>query len=437
MYALLLCLAAADPWDQVPKIEAAIQAPTFPSRSYSIAKYGAVAGDPKTLNHEAINQAISECSSAGGGTVVVPKGVYYTGPLTLKNNVNLHLDPGSTLRFTTDVKYFYPAVLTRWEGNDCYNAAPLIYAYGCTNIAITGTGTIDGAASKDTWWGSKMGGGKGRNKLMNWQENGTPVDQRVLTADDGLRPQLINLYRCTTVEISGVTLTNSPFWVIHPLMCKSLTVKNVVVNSRGPNNDGCDPESSSGVLILNCTFDTGDDCIAIKSGRDADGRKWNMPSENIIVRGCTMKDGHGGVTVGSEISGGFKNLFVENCKMDSANLERVIRIKSNNCRGGTIDNINVRNVQVGQCKEAILDINLKYEPKEDCNRAYPPKVTRIHLEKVTSEKSKYGVLIVGLDNSPESVDQISLKDCTFKGVTHGNSVTNAKPVEFTNCSITK
>mgnify|MGYP003044703678 CR=1 FL=1 len=154
------------------------------------------------------------------------------------------------------------------------------------------------------------------------------------------------------------------------------------------------PESSKNVLIENCIFDTGDDCIAIKSGRNADGRKWNVPSENIIVRNCEMKDGHGGVVVGSEISGGYKNLFVENCKMDSPNLERVIRIKTNNCRGGVIENIYVRNVEVGECREAVLKINLQYENREKCDRNFPPVVRHVYLDNVTSEKSKYGCLII-------------------------------------------
>lgn len=163
-------------------------------------------------------------------------------------------------------------------------------------------------------------------------------------------------------------------------------MRGVKVSSHGPNSDGCDPESSKNVLIENCIFDTGDDCIAIKSGRNADGRKWNVPSENIIVRNCEMKDGHGSVVVGSEISGGYKNLFVENCKMDSPNLERVIRIKTNNCRGGVIENIYVRNVEVGECREAVLKINLQYENREKCDRSFPPVVRHVYLDNVTSEK---------------------------------------------------
>ena len=300
-----------------------------------------------------------------------------------------------------------PTVLTRWEGVDCYNLHPLIYAYGESNIGITGKGIIDGQASNDNWWsmcGAPHYGWKegmtaqkngGRDKLLMYAETFAPIDKRQMTFEDGLRPQLINLYRCNTILIENVTLKNSPFWVIHPLFCESLTVRGVKVSSHGPNSDGCDPESSKNVLIENCIFDTGDDCIAIKSGRNADGRKWNVPSENIIVRNCEMKDGHGGVVVGSEISGGYKNLFVENCKMDSPNLERVIRIKTNNCRGGVIENIYVRNVEVGECREAVLKINLQYENREKCDRSFPPVVRHVYLDNVTSEKSKYGVLITG------------------------------------------
>ena len=256
-----------------------------------------------------------------------------------------------------------------------------------------------------------------------------------MTPDDGLRPQLINLYACRRVLIEDVTLLNSPFWVIHPLFCESLTVKGVHVYNRGPNGDGCDPESCKNVLIEDCTFDTGDDCIAIKSGRNQDGRRWNIPSENIIVRNCLMKNGHGGVVIGSEISGGYRNLYVENCRMDSPDLDRVIRIKTSTCRGGVIENIFVRNITVGQCREAVLRINLQYENRERCQRGYDPVVRNVHLKNVTCQKSELGVLIIGLDDDSH-VSNVSVEDCRFDNVSRGgNDIRGAHDVTFRNLYI--
>ena len=219
------------------------------------------------------------------------------------------------------------------------------------------------------------------------------------------------------------------------MFCESLIVRGVHVFNRGPNGDGCDPESCKNVLIENCTFDTGDDCIAIKSGRNQDGRKWNIPSENIIVRGCFMKNGHGGVVIGSEISGGYRNLFVENCRMDSPDLDRVIRIKTSTCRGGLIENVFVRNVTVGQCREAVLRINLQYENREKCNRGYAPTVRNVHLKNVTCEKSKLGVLIIGLDDD-KHVYNVSVEDSRFNNVKEDkNRISGAKDVTFKNLYI--
>lgn len=232
---------------------------------------------------------------------------------------------------------------------------------------------------------------------------------------------MVNLNQCDGILIEGVTMVRSPFWVMHPLLSKNITVRNVTVHNDGPNGDGCDPESCENVLIENCVFDTGDDCIAIKSGRNEDGREGGkgryagIPSKNIIVRNCVMKDGHGGVVIGSEISGGCNNVFVENCQMDSPNLDRILRIKTNSCRGGIIENIYMRNVVVGQCAEAVLKINLDYEPKEVGRRGFYPTVRNIYMENVTCQKSKYGVMVVAFDDRT-NVYNINLKDCKFDGV---------------------
>jgi polygalacturonase len=407
------------------KIERHIVAPEFKDEVYKITDFGAVPGDPAFLNHRAINEAIVQCSSNGGGVVMVPQGIWHCGPITLLENVNLHLEKGATLLFSTDPSQ-YPLVLTRWEGMDCYNYQPLIYAYEQDNIGITGEGTIDGAGANENWW--KMCGAPrfgwtegvtsqkiGRPLLSKWNNSGTPVKERVLGEGHGMRPQLVNLYRCNNILVEGVSMVRSPFWTLHPLFCTNLTVRNVRFINDGPNGDGCDPESSSYVLIENCYFDTGDDCIAIKSGRNRDGRTANVPSQNIIVRNCTMKNGHGGVVVGSEISGGYRNLFVENCRMDSPELERAIRIKTSSARGGIIEGIYVRNVEVGQCREAVLKINLLYEPAEERPEEFFPSVRDVYLENVTSKKSRYGIMIVAYEDRT-NVSNIHLTDCAFESV---------------------
>lgn len=430
-------------WKECARIEKQIKETSFPDRSFLITDFGARKNTPYEPCHEAINQAILSCCLSGGGRVVVPAGEFYVGPIILKSNVNLHLEKGAKLKFIPKQSLYFPAVLTRWEGIDCYNAHPLIYANGETNIAITGKGVIDGQASNETWWhmsGHPRFGWKegmtsqkkgGRDRLFHLAENFEPVYKRKMTPQDGLRPQLVNLNNCDRILIEDVTLTNSPFWIIHPVFCENLIVRRARMVSRGPNTDGCDPESTKNVLIEGCYFDTGDDCIAIKSGRNADGRKWNIPSENIIVRNCHMKDGHGGVVVGSEISGGFKNLFIENCTMDSPEQDRAIRIKSNTCRGGIVENIYARNIKVGECKDAILRINLKYESDENCNRAYDPIVKNVHIENVTSQKSKYGVFIDGLDDRI-NIYNVNLDNCRFENVKNGNYLYKYKDVRFNN-----
>ncbi len=429
---LLPALAAASAWDTEYKaVEAKISAPTFADRSFDITKYGASTEASAAKNQKAIAAAIAACAKAGGGRVVVPAGTYSTGAIRLESGVNLVVEKDATLLFAFEPE-LYPLVPTRWEGLDCTNLSPCVYAYKAKNVGLTGEGTIDGGATNETWWkwsGKKHYGWKEgmprqqddhcRPRLLRMAEDGVPAEERVFTADDLLRPQLVNFNQCEGVLVENLTLLRSPFWVIHPLLSKNVTVRGVHISNDGPNGDGCDPECCDGVLIENCYFNTGDDCIAVKSGRNNDGRLWGLPSENIIIRGCKMENGHGGIVIGSEISGGCRNLFAENNDMDSPNLDRVFRLKTNSCRGGVIEKIYGRNIRVGECKESVLKINLDYEPKEICCCGYLPTVRDIYLEDVTCGKSKYGVMIVALD-SVSNVYNINVKNCHFNGVQAGN-----------------
>lgn len=413
------CINAANPWKQMKKVEKSIVVPTFPNRTFNILDYHQ---SKDTLYTDAINKAVQACHMQGGGLVVIPKGVFKTAAIHLRSGVNLHLEEGAVLQFSTD-RRLYPLVLTRIEGIDCYNLSPLIYAYGEHDIAITGKGKLDGMATKDNWlhpdtiWKIPLPDGtvgKEKDWLNRALEEQWPMDKRVYEGKIGMRPQFINFYKCKNILLEDFEINRSPFWLIHPLMSENITVRRLTLNSHGYNNDGCDPESCRNVLIEDCFFDTGDDCIAIKSGKDDDGRRWMIPSENIIVRKCRMRDGHAGVAIGSEITGGCSNVWVEDCEMDSPHLNRIIRIKSNPNRGGEVKNVYVRNVEVGTCDLAILGIELNYWHVNEGK--YYPYFHNIHFENVTSKKSRFLLHVEGLENRVQARD-ISFKDCRFDGVT--------------------
>ena len=416
-------------------ILARIKAPTFPAHDFLITDFGAVAGADSST---AISKAIEACNAAGGGRVVVPAGEWLTGAVHLKSNVNLYLAKGSTLRFSTDPAAYLPVVHTRWEGIECMNYSPFIYAWEQENIAVTGEGTLDGAASDENWWAWTRKGPDKKSlatpdaiKLNQFGEQGVPVEQRILGAGTHLRPSFFQPYRCRNVLIEGVTILRSPMWEITPALCTNVLVRNVKISSHGPNNDGCDPDSCRDVLIEGCVFDTGDDCIAIKSGRNDDGRRVGVPSENLIIRNCEMKDGHGGVVIGSEISGGCRNVFVENCRMDSPSLDRGLRFKSNARRGGLVENVYLRNVQIGRVAEAILTVDFQYE--EGAKGDFQPTVRNVVIENVTSKSSPRVLWIAGIPKG--TIDNIQFRNCMFSGVETAEVVQHMGRFTFENVTI--
>ncbi|MFT3783035.1 MAG: glycoside hydrolase family 28 protein [Nibricoccus sp.] len=429
-------LHAADAsWDSVPALLARIKAPEFPQRDFEISKFGAVAGGADCT--EAIKQAIAACNKAGGGRVVIPAGEWHTGAVHLLSNVNLHVSEGATLKFDADPSKYLPNVLTRIGGIECYNYSPLIYAFEQKNIAVTGKGTIDGGASFDNWWGwTKRGklaaeGAASGQRLNEMEKQHVPVAQRIFGPGQYHRPNFVQPFRCQNVLIEGITIHNSPNWELNPVYCTNVTVCDVKIDTHGPNNDGCDPDSCRDVLIENCVFDTGDDCIAIKSGLNDDGRRVGIPSENVIIRNCVMKDGHGGVVLGSEISGDVRNVFVENCKMDSPSLDRALRFKSNAQRGGVIENVFMRNVEIGRVAEAILTVDYLYA--EGANGPHKPVVRNVHLQNVTSKSSPRVLWIVGFPGAV--VDGIEFVDCAFKGVETAEVMMSSADIRFRNTTI--
>ncbi|WP_276381318.1 glycoside hydrolase family 28 protein [Flavobacterium sp. H4147] len=438
-------VSESDPWRRMEFIIKNLPKTNFQDKTYNINDFGAVA-DGKTLNTQAFQKAIQTCASNGGGKVLVPNGKYLTGAIHLESNVNLHLEDQAEILFSLNPKD-YPIVHTSWEGTEVMNYSPLIYAKNKTNVAITGKGTLNGQADNTNWWiwsgGKNYGWKKGipsqndpqnREVLVDMAERGTPVNERVFGEGRYLRPNFIEFFECNTVLVKDITVINAPFWILHPIKTNNMIIDGVTVNSHGPNNDGCDPEYSQNIIIKNCTFNTGDDCIAIKAGRDADGRRVAIPSKNIIVQNCKMIDGHGGVVIGSEISAGVNNVFVENCVMDSPNLDRAIRIKTNSKRGGIIEDFFVRNLEVGTVKECVLKLNMFYNVYGSQTGNFIPTIRNIHLENVNVKNGgKYSIWAEGYEQSP--VENITLKNVKIEKVDSIYLLKNVKNLKFNNTYI--
>ena len=368
-----------DLWSTAADILRRIKDPVFPSRDINVTAHGAK-GDGTTDCSAAIRAAIDACSAAGGGRVVVPAGRFLTGAVRLRSNVNLHLLEGATLAFITDPAAYLPLVLTRFEGMELMNYSPFIYALDQTNVGITGRGTLDGQATAQNWWGLRTGQGPARTALQQMVADGVAPEKRVFgNGPSQLRVNFIQPYRCQNVIIEGVTIINSPMWEVNPVLCTNVTIRGLTISSHGPNNDG---------------------------------RRIGRPIENVIIRDCDMKDGHGGVTIGSEISGGARNIFTEKCRMDSPRLDRALRFKNNAARGGLIERVAMRDVTVGQLAEAVVSADFFYE--EGRNGAFTPILRDVDVRNVTSRKSKYAFVLRGFAEAP--VANIRVTDCTFDGV---------------------
>ncbi|MEO6730234.1 MAG: glycoside hydrolase family 28 protein [Ferruginibacter sp.] len=431
--------SSAEPLKEMENLRKLIKSPVFADRQFSITKYGAV-GDGKTLNSRAFKKAIEACTKAGGGRVVVPAGTFLTGAIYLESNVELHLADSAKILFSRNPKD-YPIVFTRWEGMECMNYSPMLYAYGEENIAVTGNGILDGNADNQNWWnwnGAKRFGWKegmpkqtpARDALHELMRKKADPRKRIFGDGHYLRPNLIQPYHCKNIRIADVRMINSPMWFINPVLCENVTVEKVTIVSHGPNNDGCDPESCKNVLIKDCLFDTGDDCIAIKSGRDEDGRSIGRPAENHIIEGCTMKDGHGGVVIGSEISGGAKNIYAINCMMDSPELERVLRLKTSSSRGGIIENIFMKDIKVGTYKDAAVTCNMFYERPGN----FMPTIRNIWVENMEVLKGgNFGIYVHAYKESP--VENLRILNCNIKGVKTPIQVDHVKAFRMDNVVI--
>ncbi|MGR8012600.1 glycoside hydrolase family 28 protein [Bacillus sp. RM3] len=408
-----------------------IKAPKFPDCEFNVIHYGA---DNKgiELSTNAIQSAIDDAHRLKGGRVLIPEGTFLTGALELKSNVELHLHENAYVTFSQDTRHYLPLVLTRYEGIELYNYSPLIYAHHAENIAITGAGTLDGRGDEHHWWPWKYGTNgqpsqdRDRQLLFEMAEKRIPVEERVFGEGHYLRSSFIQPYNCQNILIEGVTVKDSPMWQVHPVLSENVIVRGVNIIGHGPNTDGVNPESCRHVLIEDCYFDNGDDCIAIKSGRNEDGRRIGVPSENIVIRRNTMRDGHGGVTIGSEISGGVKYVYAEDNVMDSPNLDRALRIKTNSVRGGTIEHIYFKNNLVKSLKHEVVCIDMMYE--EGDAGPHRPVVGHIEVEGLKSSGGRYGVKIAAYSHSP--VTHFKMKDCVIDDVTYPLSLEHAVSPSF-------
>ena len=374
-----------------------IKRPAIAKRTIDVRNYGAI-GDGKTVNTKAFAKAMGACARKGGGRVLVPEGIWLTGPIHLKSKIDLHVSQGAELRFSDKFNDYLPVVFTRWEGLECYNYSPLIYARDCENIAITGAGTLNGQGEK--WWKWKKTQKHGAVRLYKMACDGVAVKKRVFgTTKDALRPTFIEAVNCKNVLVEGITIGSGPMWTLHPLYCENVLVRNVSIITRGVNNDGLVIDSTKNVLIEDCFFDTGDDCIVLKSGLNEDGWRVGKPTEKVVVRNCKTKEGHGGITIGSEMSGDVRDIFVHDCEFNGTN--NGIRVKSMRGRGGVIENVWVQDIKMGRISRAALTFSTFYGMSTLVpSTTIPPVFRSFHLKNITCEYASRAVKIIGLPEQP-------------------------------------
>ena len=405
-----------------------LERPTFPAHHVDVTAFGAV-GDGKTSSTSAFRDAIAAVVKAGGGTVVVPRGRFSTGPIVLASNVNLHLAEGAVLAFSQNFDDYLPVVFTRWEGLEAYNYSPLIYAKDCENVAITGSGKLDGQGS--AWWPWKKTQKDAAKRLYELASRGVLPKDRVFGVEGGLRPSFIQTVNCKNVLIEGVSITNGPMWTIHPVYSENVIVRRVNVVTEGPNNDGVNPDSSRNVLVEDSFFSTGDDCVVIKSGLNEDGWRVGRPSENIVVRRIRGERGHGGVVMGSEMSGGVRNVAVQDC--DFTGTDRGLRIKSMRGRGGFVENVYYDNVRHRDIRLMVVEVTSFYASStlEPLTQT-PPRIRGVHVSNVSARGAKLAAALTGLPEAP-------LEDISFERVQieadEGVRVTDAKALRFTETKI--
>lgn len=396
---------------------------------FNVTDYGAK-NDSSAIATKAIEKAIAAAVEKGGGTVYFGPGKYLTGPIHLKSNITIFIDAGAELHFSDNFDDYLPMVPSRWEGTTVNNFSPLFYAYKAENIAIVGRGLINGHGKK--WWDTSEN--FANVKPQKYMDIFHANNKKVIAPDlEGwvergfLRPPFIQPLFCKNVLIQGIKIINSPFWTVNPEFCENVTVEGITIeNPPSPNTDGINPESCKYVHISNCHISVGDDCITIKSGKDRDGRKWNMPAENYTITNCTMLSGHGGVVIGSEMSGGVKKITISNCVFDGT--DRGIRIKTARGRGGVVEDIRVDNIIMKNIKQEAIVLNMQYAKTEvEPVSERTPAFKNIHFSNITGVNINTAGKIVGIEEMP--VEYITFNDIQMDAK-QGFSILNAKDIEF-------
>ena len=439
-----------------------VQAPAIPDRQVKLTDFGGV-GDGITLNTEAFAKAIDALSQQGGGKLVVPQGVWHTGPIVLKSNIELNLKAGAVILFAAD-ETLYPIIETSFEGLDTRRLQSPLSAKGAENIAITGKGVIDGNGQywrpvkkdkvtakhwkqllaipgsqemKPGYWVPSEGYARGE-KGANMNVPSAQTEEEWNAIKRFLRPVMISLVQCKNVLLKGVIFQNSPAWNLHPLMCENVIIDQVLVRnpSYAQNGDALDLESCKNALIVNSRFDAGDDGICIKSGKDADGRRRGIPCENVVVNGCTVFAGHGGFVVGSEMSGGVKNIEVENCQFLGTDVG--LRFKSTRGRGGIVENIYVKNVSMTDIKTDAITFNMYYggksvaEMMEDGDN--PDNTTKVPVTEETPIFRNIDIKNIVCNGAGRAMEFNGLPEMPIDGITLQNvTILAKKDAVFTNC----
>lgn len=447
---VLLCSFDVEKYDSI-KVAAPFPMPAiaiynYPDKDFNIVDFGAkMTGTDSEencllANIDAISKAMKACNEAGGGRVVVPKGEWLTGAIHFLSNCNLHLQNDAKLVFTSDPKYYLPAVEVSWEGMECMNYSPLLYAYNCENIAITGNGTL--TPKMETWkvWFKRPKPHMDAlARLYNWAYKNTPISKRMMAeGENNLRPHLIHFNQCKNVLLDGFNIRNSPFWTIHMYRCTGGVVRNLDVYAHGHNNDGIDLEMTRNFMVEDCTFDQGDDAVVIKAGRNHDAWRIGQPTENIVIRRCNVRKGHGLLVVGSEISGGIRNVYMHDCSMDG-NVLDLFYIKTNRRRGAFIENIYMERVKAQNMKRVFaIDTDVLYQWK-DLVPTYKDTVTAIRNIYMKDVECKVANGIVDINGDKDlPIENINLENIrvdTVKVFTiHKENVTGLKTknIEYAN-----
>lgn len=396
-----------------------------------------------------LQNLIDECSDEGGKRIIIPAGKFeMDGPLELKSGVTLHLSDGATLSFTDNPDAYLPVVMSRYEGIEVYSRCPMIHAFFQENVSITGEGNavIDINGHEMAKWGKTTSiedagdfllGSNGEtpdfsdvNRLREMGDKLVPLSDRIFGEGTKLRTSAIEFYSCSRVFMSGITLKNCPFWCIHPLYCEDVIIKDIKIDSNYPNNDGISPESSKRVLIENCEFNTGDDAVAVKSGRDSDGRRIGRPAEDIVIRNCKMNTRGNGICIGSEISGGVKNIFMSDIEVDD--VKNGILFKSNLDRGGYIENVYVNGINIKSVAGAALRFETNYLHYRGGN--FPTRYNNFRINNVNVEKSaEFGIFYEG--NEEERITDVKVTNFNVENAKWPYYLHNTKNCTFINCKV--